>query len=212
MPLDTRPGTSTASTISSPPGISGIVPTARAAAQATVRPPTEGCARGVRAKPRHPTSANRLISDQLKAVARSRRLRLTDSSWHSISRHLASPTSAGLPRNALNRASTRQPIPSISSGRDATAWASSSSATKPPRVNSSENGLFLAPRKNAPPSPNSANPTACSTPDITSCQDATNVDAPQIRCCRSRNVAASTGPPGSVVLSAVGRVVSGLGP
>ena len=32
MPLDTRPGTSTASTTSSPPGISGIEPTARAAA------------------------------------------------------------------------------------------------------------------------------------------------------------------------------------
>ena len=32
MPLDTRPGTSTASTTSRPPGISGIDPTARAAA------------------------------------------------------------------------------------------------------------------------------------------------------------------------------------
>ena len=32
IPLDTRPGTSTASTTSSPPGISGMVPTARAAA------------------------------------------------------------------------------------------------------------------------------------------------------------------------------------
>src|SRR6202000_2136514 len=98
MPLDTRPGTSTASTISSPPGISGIVPTARAAAQATVRPPTEGCAPAAyAANPKHATSANRLIGDQLKAVAGSRRLRLTDSSWQSISRHLASPTSAGLP-------------------------------------------------------------------------------------------------------------------
>jgi hypothetical protein len=126
---------------------------------------------------------------------------LTDSSWQSISRHFASPTSDGLPRNALNRANTRQPIPSINSGRDATAWASSSNATKPPNVNSNENGLFFAPRKNAPPSPSSASPTACSTPDITSCHDATNVDAPQSRCCRSKNVAASTGPPGSVVLS-----------
>ncbi|CKO70346.1 Uncharacterised protein [Mycobacterium tuberculosis] len=32
MPLDTRPGTSTASTTNRPPGISGMVPTARAAA------------------------------------------------------------------------------------------------------------------------------------------------------------------------------------
>ena len=94
-------------------------------------------------------------------------------------------------------------MPSISSGRDATAWASSSSATKPPRVNSNENGLFLAPSKNAPPSPSSASPTTCSTPDITSCHDATTGDAPQIRCWRSRNVADSTGPPGSVVLSAL---------
>ncbi|CNH35466.1 Uncharacterised protein [Mycobacterium tuberculosis] len=92
-------------------------------------------------------------------------------------------------------------MPSISSGRDATAWASSSSATKPPRVNSSENGLFLAPRKNAPPSPSTARPTACNTPDMTSCQDATTVEAPQMRCWRKRNVAESTGPPGSVVLN-----------
>ncbi len=32
IPLETSPGTSTASTTSSPPGISGMVPTARAAA------------------------------------------------------------------------------------------------------------------------------------------------------------------------------------
>ncbi|CNH35479.1 Uncharacterised protein [Mycobacterium tuberculosis] len=41
IPLDTRPGTNTASTTSSPPGISGMVPTARAAAYATVKPATE---------------------------------------------------------------------------------------------------------------------------------------------------------------------------
>ncbi len=202
MPLDTRPGTSTASTTNRPPGISGIVPTARAAAHATVSPPSEACAPAAyAANARHATSASRLTTDQLKAVARSRRLRLTDSNWHNISRHLARPTSAGLPRNELNRANTRQPMPSISSGREATACASSSRATKPPKVNSNENGLFLAPRTKAPPSPSSASPTACSTPDITNCQDATNVDAPQSRCWRSRNVAAITGPPGSVVLS-----------
>jgi hypothetical protein len=92
-------------------------------------------------------------------------------------------------------------MPSISSGRDATAWASNNSAMKPPRVNSNEKGLFFAPRKKAPPRPSIANPAACSTPAITSCHDATHVEAPQIRCCRRRNVADSTGPPGSVVLS-----------
>ena len=43
MPLDTRPGTSTASTTSRPPGINGIDPTARAAAYATVTPASDGC-------------------------------------------------------------------------------------------------------------------------------------------------------------------------
>ena len=73
-------------------------------------------------------------------------------------------------------------MPSISSGRDATAWARSNRATKPPSVNSNENGLFLAPRRKAPPKPSSANPTACSTPDITNCHEATTVEAPQSRC------------------------------
>ncbi len=92
-------------------------------------------------------------------------------------------------------------MPSISSGREATACASSSRATKPPSVNSNEKGLFFAPSRKAPPNPSKANPTACSTPDITSCHDATTVEAPQSRCWRNRNVADSTGPPGSVVLS-----------
>src|SRR6185437_1520055 len=153
------------------------------------------------AKPRQATSATQFNSDQLNATAKSRRPRLTDSSCISVSRHLVRPVSAGLPRIELNHAKTRVPMPSISSGRDATACASSSSATNPPSVNSNENGLFFAPRKNAPPSPSSASPTACSTPDITSCQDATTVDAPQMRCWRNRNVADNTGPPGSVVLS-----------
>src|ERR1700684_57391 len=202
MPADTRPGTSTASTTNRPPGISGMLPTARAAAQATVSPPTDACAPAAyAAKPRHATSANRLTSDQLKAAAKARRLRLTDSSWHGVSRPLARPVSPGLPRTELNDDNTRQPIPSISSGRDATAWASSNNATKPPRVNSNENGLFLAPRKKTPPTPSRPSPTAWRSPDITSCHDATNVEAPQIRCCRSKNVAASTGPPGNVVLS-----------
>ena len=43
MPDDTRPGTSTASTTSRPPGINGIDPTARAAAYATVTPASDGC-------------------------------------------------------------------------------------------------------------------------------------------------------------------------
>src|SRR5580693_9425074 len=110
MPLDTKPGTSTASTTNRPPGINGMVPTARAAAQATVNPPTDACAPAAyAAKPRQATSANRLSSDQLKAVATLRRLRLTDSSWLSISRHLARPVSAGLPRIELNDDNTRQP-------------------------------------------------------------------------------------------------------
>ncbi|CFR95940.1 Uncharacterised protein [Mycobacterium tuberculosis] len=100
----------------------------------------------------------------------------------SVSRHFGRPASAGLPRTELAHDKTLLPIPSMSSGRDATAWASSSNVTKPPRVNSSENGLFLAPRKNAPPNPSNAKPTACNTPDMTSCHDATTVEAPQMRC------------------------------
>ena len=55
---------------------------------------------------------------------------------------------------------------------------------KPPRVNSSENGLSLAPNRNAPPRPSSARPTTCSAPDITNCQEATTGEAPQSRCWR----------------------------
>ncbi|OBI14150.1 hypothetical protein A5714_14250 [Mycobacterium sp. E2462] len=73
-----------------------------------------------------------MSSDQLNATDRSRRPRLTDSSCISVSRHRCSPASAGRPRTELTHDRTRQPIPSISSGRDATACASSSSATKPP--------------------------------------------------------------------------------
>ena len=71
----------------------------------------------------------------------------------SVSRHFARPVSAGLPRTELTHDKTRRPIPSISSGRDATACANSNNTTKPPRVNNSENGLFFAPSKNAPPRP-----------------------------------------------------------
>ena len=70
-------------------------------------------------------------------------------------------------------------MPSIRSGRDATACASRISAMNPPRVKISENGLCFAPRKNALPKPSSARPMTCSAPDITSCHDATTGDAPQ---------------------------------
>ena len=43
----------------------------------------------------------------------------------------------------------------------------------------------------------------CSTPDITSCQDATTGEAPHIRCWRYMNVAERTGPPGMVVDNAL---------
>ena len=73
-------------------------------------------------------------------------------------------------------------MPSICWGLDATDWASSISATKPPRVKISDSGFLLAPSRNAPPRPSSARPTACSTPDITNCQEATTGEAPQSRC------------------------------
>src|ERR1700739_1017344 len=111
MPLETSPGTRTASTTKSPPGISGIVPTARAAAQATINPALDAWSPAAyAAKPRHATSATRVRSDQIDATAKSRRPRLTDSSCVSVSRHFARPVSAGLPRTELNHDKTRHPI------------------------------------------------------------------------------------------------------
>src|SRR6185295_17480751 len=174
VPLVTRPGTSTASTTSSPPGINGIEPTARAAAYATVRPAREGLPPAAyAAKARHATSATQLNRDQLNATPRARRLKLTDSSCCSISRHFSRPASAGLPRNELNHDNTRTPMPSICCGLDATDCANSSSATNPPSVKISDSGFLLAPSRKAPARPSSARPTTCSTPDMTSCHDAT---------------------------------------
>src|ERR1700738_2888493 len=103
IPDDTRPGTSTASTPSSPPGISGIDPTARAAAYATVTPASDGCPPVAKqANSRHATSAIQLNSDQPNASPSARRDRLTDSSWDSVSRHLCRPALAGLPRSGVD--------------------------------------------------------------------------------------------------------------
>ena len=55
---------------------------------------------------------------------------------------------------------------------------------KPPSEKISDSGFLLAPSRNAPPRPSRARPMTCSTPDITSCQDATTGEAPQIRCWR----------------------------
>src|SRR3954468_1602908 len=204
MPDDTRPGTSTASTTSSPPGINGIDPTARAAAYATVTPASDGCPPVAKqANSRHATSAIQLNSDQPNATPSSRRDRLTDSSWDSVSRHLLRPVSDGLPRIELNHDSSRTPMPSMSSGRVATACASTIRARNPPSEKISDSGVLLAPSMKAPARPSSARPTTCRAPDITSCHDATTGVAPQIRCWRYMKVADSTGPPGSVVDSAL---------
>jgi hypothetical protein len=94
-------------------------------------------------------------------------------------------------------------MPSMSSGRVATACASTISAMNTPNEKISDSGFLLAPSMNAPLNPSSASPTTCSAPDITSCHDATTGDAPQIRCWRYMNVADSTGPPGMVVDNAL---------
>src|ERR1700722_15220118 len=103
MPDDTRPGTSTASTTRSPPGINGIAPTARAAAYATVTPASDGCPPVAKqANSRQATSAIQLNNDQPNASPSSARDRLTDSNWDSVSRHLFRPLSPGFPRIELD--------------------------------------------------------------------------------------------------------------
>ncbi|SKU93363.1 Uncharacterised protein [Mycobacteroides abscessus subsp. abscessus] len=123
-------------------------------------------------------------NDQPKASPRARRVSVTASICLRISRQRATPIMGGLPRRSFTQRNTRTPIPSSISGREATAWARSRMASKPPTLKIKEKGLVFAPKRNAPPRPRIARPTACSTPDITSCQDATTGVAPHSRCCR----------------------------